>query len=115
MKVWCLNPQNGGAKISPNIQKMMIERAGIYASTCAWCQKFQLKIRFRSQFCYLDASEGGKEAFPIGRLRYFGPDRWTLAFYTYSNERYEPCFFKNGQWYGTIEQAIEVCSVYLIN
>jgi len=31
------------------------------------------------------------------RLRHFGPDRWSLAFYTYSQERYEPAFFGSGE------------------
>ena len=48
------------------------------------------------------------------RPRYFGDeDAWSLAFYTYSHERYEPCVFHNGSFYGTPEEAFEVGSVYL--
>jgi hypothetical protein len=36
-----------------------------------------------------------------------------IAFYTYSNERYEPCLFPNGEWCGSLEQAIAICEVYL--
>ena len=36
-----------------------------------------------------------------------------MAFYTYSNEHYEPCTFPNGTFYGTPEEAFEVGAVYL--
>jgi hypothetical protein len=114
MKVWCFDPQYGGNKIPSNLQKIITEQVDAYASQQVWSRKFQLKIRYRNQFCYLDASENGKEPFPIGRLRYFSDNTWSLAFYTYSNEQYQPCVFKNGKWQGTIEEAIDVCSVYLI-
>jgi hypothetical protein len=48
------------------------------------------------------------------RLRYFGDDqRWSMAFYTYSNEKYEPCFFNNGTFQGTPEEAFDTAAVYL--
>ena len=48
------------------------------------------------------------------RLRYRGRgDEWSMAFYTYSHERYEPCSFDNGSLIGTPEQAFEIGSVYL--
>ncbi|PYO57360.1 MAG: hypothetical protein DMD83_09565 [Candidatus Rokuibacteriota bacterium] len=36
-----------------------------------------------------------------------------MAFYTYSNERYEPCTFPNGTFHGTPEEAFDVGAVYL--
>jgi hypothetical protein len=48
------------------------------------------------------------------RLRYFGDeDRWSLAFFTYSHERYEPCVFDSGEFHGTPEEALDVGAVYL--
>ena len=48
------------------------------------------------------------------RLRYFGrDDAWSMAFYTYSHERYEPCSFGDGSSMGTPEQAFEIGSLYL--
>ena len=48
---------------------------------------------------------------PLLRLRYFGRlDDWSLAVYTYSQERYEICVFDDGKWTGTPEQAIALCS-----
>jgi hypothetical protein len=47
------------------------------------------------------------------RLRYFARDRWSLAFYTYSDERYKPCVFHNGTFFGTPEEGLDVGAVYL--
>jgi hypothetical protein len=112
-KVWCIDPQSGGTKIPDSSQEIIVRQVDNYSSKQKWYPKFKLIIRFRNQFCYLDASEDGGEPFPIGRLRYFQSNRWSLAFFTYSNERYEPCFMKNGE-YGTLEEAIDVCSTYLV-
>jgi hypothetical protein len=72
-----------------------------------------LQLRFKNQFCYLDGAKKGEDTFPLGRLRYFGPDTLSLDFYTYSNDRYEPCMFPNGQWFGSLEDAIAICELYL--
>jgi len=48
------------------------------------------------------------------RLRYFrNEDAWSVAFYTYSHERYEPCVFHSGDDHGTPEEAFDVGAVYL--
>ena len=48
------------------------------------------------------------------RLRYFGKeDEWSLAFFTYSNEKYSPCVFRSGSWFGTPEEAFEIGATYL--
>jgi hypothetical protein len=50
------------------------------------------------------------------RLRYFGNEEaWSLAFYTYSHEKYQPCVFHNGDFHGTPEEAFEIGAVYLGN
>jgi len=36
-----------------------------------------------------------------------------MAFYTYSNEKYEPCFFNNGTFQGTPEESFDTAAVYL--
>ena len=47
------------------------------------------------------------------RLRYCGTDdRWSLAFYTYSHERYEPSVFADGTFHGTPEDAFDIGAVY---
>jgi hypothetical protein len=115
MKVWCINPQSGGTKIPPDNYSLILAQAAAHEIKQAWYPEFKLKLRFKGQFCYLDGFKEGKEPFPIGRLRYFQGNEWTLAFYTYSNERYEPCVFQNGDWFGTLENAINICSMYLTN
>ena len=54
--------------------------------------------------------------FPIHlcRLRHFNTDRWSLAFYAYSHERYEPCIFPGGDWFGTPEEGFDVGAQYLL-
>ncbi|HUU30403.1 MAG TPA: hypothetical protein VM123_21580 [archaeon] len=48
------------------------------------------------------------------RLRYHGnEDSWAMAFYKYSDEKYEPSFFNNGTFHGTPEEAFETSAVYL--
>jgi hypothetical protein len=111
---WYFNPHSGGNKISPSLQKKVQHVVEAYSVTRPWYPKHQIKLRFKGQFCYLDSSENGGEVFPLGRLRHFSEDSWSLAFYTYSNERYEPCVLAHGDWRGTIEQAISVCETYLM-
>ena len=114
MKVWCIDPQSGGTKIPPDNYHLILAQAAAHEEKQAWYPEFKLKLRFKGQFCYLDAFEEGEEPFPIGRLRYFHDNKWTLAFYTYSNERYEPCIYPSGQWEGTIEEALRVCEPFII-
>jgi hypothetical protein len=97
----------------------------------------RLAVRFKGALCYIDAfiepelpTQRGLQALgetreqylerlrevPIHlcRLRYFGnEDAWTLAFFTYSNERYSPCVFPSGSDHGTPEEALDVGAVYL--
>ncbi len=113
MKVWCLDPQSGGTKIPREHYSSIKDQVETYAKKQAWYPSIKIQARFRNQFCYLDSIENGGKIDPLVRLRYFGTNRWTLAFYTYSNEKYEPCIFHNGSWYGSIEEAIDIGSVYL--
>lgn len=110
---WCLDPHSGGKKIPPEFYPSLVARAAAYKLPDRSQGKFELKLRFKNQFCYLDSLEDGKLC-PLGRFRYFNPDKWSVAFFTYSNDRYQPCFFNDGTWFGSFEQAIDVCSVYLV-
>ncbi len=114
MKVWCLDPQSGGTKIPREHYSSIEDQIETYARKQAWYHpSIKIQARFRNQFCYLDSIENGGIIAPLVRLRYFGTNRWTLAFYTYSNEKYKPCIFRNGSWYGSIEGAIDIGSIYL--
>ena len=87
----------------------------------------RLDIRFRGALCYIDAytepeAPSRRLLRALGetrqqylqrlrnvplhlcRLHYLGDEEgWSMAFYTYNNERYEPCTFRNGTFCGTAE------------
>ncbi len=112
-RVWCIDPHSGGKKIPPRIYDQIIAQAAAHEAKQEWYPHYKLKLRFKGQFCYLDAYEEGQAPFPIGRLRYFEDD-WILGFFAYSSETYKPCVFDNGDWFGSLEDAIDICSMYLL-
>jgi hypothetical protein len=97
----------------------------------------RIDVRFKAQFCYIDAyiepyipdnfdpsrfRETREEFYErvsnipthLCRLRYKGDEeKWTMAFYTYSNEKYEISVFNNGTFFGTPEEAFQTSAVYL--
>ena len=110
---WVYNPHSGGVKIPPHQQEALRNQAEAFAKTRPWFSQFELILRFKNQFCYLDGmNRKDNRPFPLGRLRHFQHD-WSLAFYKYSDERYEPCFFSSGKWTGTLEEGIAICEAYL--
>lgn len=93
---------------------MFRQQAEKFAMDRPWSSEYELIIRFKSQFCYLGAlKKGESRPFSIGRLRYFRDNVWSLAFFTYSKETYQPCVFSNGKWEGTMEEGIAACETYL--
>jgi hypothetical protein len=137
MQTWVRDPHAGGIKIPKRVQERTAQRILAYAEMHYVGKYTRLDIRFRGQFCYIDAytepvvsDDFPPPDFPesrgeyiarmrsipthLCRLRYFGDqDSWTLSFYTYSHEKYEPCVFDNGTFYGTPEEAFETAAVYL--
>jgi hypothetical protein len=138
-KMWVYDPQSGGRSIpdaiQPRIQQRILDHAGKHYSG----RYNRIDVRFRGKFCYIDAYiepfvlpdynpklYGGKSReqriaqlreIPthLCRLRYFGnEDCWSMAFYTYSHEKYEPCIFNHGSWEGTPEEAFDTSAVYLM-
>jgi hypothetical protein len=136
MKTWVFNPHAGGLKISSSKQWEVRQRIERHAASKYAGRYNRLDIRFRGALCYIDAftepeppspsllraTGETKEQFVerlrcipthLGRLRYFGGDRWSYAFYTYSNERNEPTIFPKGDWFGTPEEAFDIGATYL--
>jgi len=135
-KVWMFDPHSGGTKISPQLQKTIEQRIQQYAQQ-QYAGKFvRIDLRFKSQFCYIDAYTepciyephnvelfGPKEEYVerlrntpthLVRLRFLGNmEAWSVAFFKYSDMKYEPCLFDNGEWTGTLEQAFDIGAVYL--
>ena len=113
---WTFNPHAGGTKIPPAVQARTRRRLLDHAARRYGGSYDRLDVRFRGALCYVDAYRNGSpDPMHLVRLRYFGSDeRWTLAFFTYSHERYEPCFFHNGTFHGTPEEGLDVGAGYLI-
>ena len=135
-RVWVLDPHSGGSKIPEAVRRDTIARLERHAAAHFAGLYIRLDIRFRGPLCYIDAFIEPDEPAPdllklrgetrelyfermramplhMCRLRYFRPDRWSLAFYTYSHERYEPSFFENGTFFGTPEEGLDVGAIYL--
>ena len=134
---WVYDPHSGGTKIPTAVQERTKRRILAYAEA-KYAGKFtRIEVRFKSQFCYIDAYTEPylapdfpppdfpetREAYtervrntPIHlcRLRYFGDEeKWSLAFYTYSHMTYEPSVFDNGTFHGSPEEGFETSAVYL--
>ena len=134
---WVYDPHVGGTKIPATLKNRIRERIVLHATERYAGKYTRIDVRFRGKFCYIDAytepfappdydpqltGESREEHMErlrntpthLCRLRYFGNEgRWTMAFYTYSHEKYEPCVFGNGSWHGTPEEAFDISAVYL--
>ncbi|MBL7190223.1 hypothetical protein ISS30_00865 [bacterium] len=138
-KVWMQSPDSGGKKI-PDAVKQRTENRIMKCAEEHFKEHYtRIELRFRGQFCYIDAyTDPEKESpdwpppgFPesreeyiermrktptyLCRLRYFGDEeQWGFAFYTYSNEKYELSMFPSGEFYGPPEDAFFVsANLYL--
>jgi hypothetical protein len=94
----------------------------------------ELDVRFKAQFCYADAyvepeepvadeesvNAGGNRGeflerdrsseLKLCRLRFFAPDRWSLAIYSYAQERYEPSVFADGRFFGRPQDGFDLAA-----
>ena len=135
---WVNDPHSGGIKI-PKLTKENTKKRILDYAQKHYAGKFtRLDIRFRNQFCYIDAytepyisddfpppdfPETRKEyierrrntPMQLCRLRHFSEDRWSVAYYSYSKMKYDPCVFENGSFEGTPEEGFEVGAMYLEN
>jgi hypothetical protein len=133
---WVFNPDSGGVKIPDHKKREVIQRIESFAAEHYAGKYTRLEIRFRGQFCYIDAytepsipedwppadwDESREEMIErlrntpvhLCRLRYFGDDDWGFAFYTYSNEKYELSIFPDGNFFGIPEDAFAASALYL--
>jgi hypothetical protein len=114
-RTWVFTPNRGGQKISPQLRIETEQRILRHASKILPKKASQLRVWFRGPFCYIDAQEPDSTwVTHLCRLRYLGSlSGWSLAFYTYSNERYEECTFESGSFLGTPEEGLEIGAIYL--
>ena len=115
-RTWVFTPNRGGQKISPQLQRQTEQRILPHAAKILPDKASQLRLRFKGPFCYIDAQEPDSTwVTHLCRLRYMGSlSGWSMAFYTYSHEKYEPCVFGSGNFFGTPEEALEIGAIYLM-
>jgi hypothetical protein len=136
-KQWIFDPNSGGIKIKESVKSRTQKRIIRYAESNLAGHYTRLDIRFRNQFCYVDAykepelpnNDWPPPDFPetreeylqrirntpyhLFRLRYFGDDdRWGLAFYSYAHEKYELSVFPSGDFFGTPEEAFQTAAEF---
>ncbi len=104
--------------LTPEMQAQVERRILAHAAKILPAKAHQIRVRFKStqsDYCYIDAEEG--QDLPLTHLCRLGwrgnLESWDLAFYTYSNETYQPCVYGTGEPLGTPEEALEVGIVYL--
>jgi hypothetical protein len=137
-KVWMPpDPNEGGVRIPELVKERVRRRVEAFAAKHYAGKYSRLDFRFRGHFCYIDAYQEpepgsypeylrGRESeeeyyertrqIPIHlcRLRYFGhEDRWSMAFYKYSDEKYELSVFNTFSFWGTPEEGFDTAAGYL--
>lgn len=138
-KQWIFDPDSGGQRIPEAVRRRTEDRIRNYAQQHFAGRYTRLDIRFRDQFCYIDAytePEPPDPSWPppgwretreeylerlrdtpthLCRLRYFGgEERWGFGFYTYSDERYTLSVFPSGEFLGPSEQAFQVAADFYL-
>ncbi|HEY8744203.1 MAG TPA: hypothetical protein VIU62_13945 [Chloroflexota bacterium] len=132
---WVFDPDHGGVRVPEAVQRRTEQRLRRYAEEHFAGRYTRLEIRFRGQFCYIDAFTEPEETGPnwppadwpetreehlerlrntpthLCRLRYFGKEEgWGFAFYAYSSERYELSVYPSGEFLGPPEAAFHVAA-----
>jgi hypothetical protein len=134
---WTFNPDSGGTTIPETRRRDVEARIRKYADEHFAGRFTRLDVRFRGQFCYIDAyqepvlspgwpPEGDRETreeyakrlrntpVHLCRLRHFDANSWGFGFFAYSSEKYELSMFSSGSFVGTPEEAFDIAaSVYL--
>lgn len=134
---WVYDPHSGGVKIPPRVKEETERRILAHANK-NYAGKFtRIEVRFRGALCYVDAFEEPDEPdaeylklrkqtrdeymefmrkLPqhLVRLRHFTQEKWSVAFYSYGSESYEPSMLPTGKWEGTPEECFEIGAMYLM-
>ena len=136
-KQWVFDPNSGGPKITDAVKRRTEERIRRYAETHFAGRYTRLDVRFRGQFCYVDAytepatrdSDWTPSGWPetreeylerlqntptcLFRLRYSGDEEgWGFAFYSYAHEQYELSVYPSGEFFGTPEDAFQTAGEF---
>ena len=139
-KQWTFAPHSGGSKVPPTLQLDTRSPIEQYAEQRYVGLYTRIDVRFRGALCYVDAfteptppsrdllrslGESLDEYLArlrevptrLCRLRYFaGRGLWSVALYSYSSERFEPCILPTGEYCGSPEECFALgASFYLTN
>jgi hypothetical protein len=138
-KTWVFDPDYGGKKVPDAVKLRTEQRLRTYAGEHFAGKYTRLDIRFRGQFCYVDAytepdvrPDWPPEDWGVSReqyyedlrntpthlcrLRFFGDEeRWGFAFFAYSSEKYELSVFPDGDFFGPPEEAFRVSAGAYLN
>jgi hypothetical protein len=131
------DPHSSGVKIPERLKETVKNRILSYAEAHYAGKYTRIEVRYKGHFCYIDAytepfvpedydpltfgetreeriESLRKTPIHLCRLRYQGnEEQWTMAFYTYSHNKYEPSVFDHGGFFGTPEEAFQASAVYL--
>ena len=117
LKVWQLNPHAGGRSIPESMRRATTTGIIEHANTHFAGHYAEIVVRYRAQFCYVDANlepaappADASNSLQLCRLRFLGPDRWSLAVYSYAHERYEPSVFGDGEFVGRAEDGFDLAA-----
>ena len=139
MAPWVFSPDRGGVRVPEAVRRDTETRIRRCAQAEYAGRYTRLDIRFRAQFCYIDAY---REPEPLGpdwpppelgetreehmerlrntpthlaRLRYFGrEDAWGYGFYSYGSNSYKLSVLPSGEFFGMPEDAFRTsANVYL--
>jgi len=80
-----------------------------------WTDLADVRVRFRSNFAYVDGVIANGPTLQLCRLRYGGSASvWGFAIYRASHDDYEDSFLPTGDFAGSPEEALDcACGLYL--
>jgi len=134
-RVWQQDPHRGGRPVPDTVRAST--KAALFEHARRHFAAHEIGVRFKAQFCYVDGTlepaarpdtalgdtrgEGKalpdaarSDLMPLCRLRFFAPDRWSLALYSYAHETYDPSVFATGEFFGPACDGFDLAaSLYL--
>ena len=133
-RVWQFNPSNGGRQV-PDAVRRATKAAILNHGKGHFAGRYrELDVRFKAQFCYVDAyvepeepvadeesvgaGGNGSEYLALARsnelklcrLRFLVPGRWSLAIYSHAHERYEASVFADGGFVGRPQDGFDLAA-----
>lgn len=128
---WHFNPHSGGRPVPGTVRQTMRTAILDHAEEHFAGRYREIDVRFRAQFCYVDAylepvegpTNGNParlatsapepvrdDAMALCRLRFFDRDRWSFALYSYAQERYDPAVFGDGEFFGLAVDGFDLAA-----